>query len=93
MHIFVYYKFNSALSERVHRCAQALQETLATEFELLDMALLKRPTTDEQQITTWMESYRIDACDESRFQERLQALASTLDLPQPRHTEVFVPVV
>ncbi len=92
MHLFVYYKFDSVLSERVHRSAQQLQQTLADEFSLLEMALLKRPNTVKQQITTWMESYRIDARDENRFQERLQALASTLDLPQPRHMEVFVPV-
>jgi|AntAceMinimDraft_13_1070369.scaffolds.fasta_scaffold36073_2 hypothetical protein len=92
MYLFVYYKFDSTLSEQVHSRAQQLQSGLAAEFTLLDKALLKRPTTDDQPLTTWMESYQIHARDESRFQGRLQELATTLDLPQPRHTEVFVSV-
>lgn len=92
MHLFVYFKFDSVLAPQVHVAARKLQATLMTEFPSIEVALLKRPETDDKGLTTWMESYLIHDGDQTLFQTRLQTLATELNLPLPRHTEVFVPV-
>lgn len=92
MHLFVYFKFDSSLTTHVHATAHRLQSALIAEFPSLEALLLKRPQIDEKGLTTWMESYQIDDQDLALFQTRLQALATLLELPLPRHTEIFVPV-
>lgn len=92
MHLFVYFKFNSSLSVEIQLATQKLQTLLKNEFPSIEVTILKRPEHDDNGLTTWMETYQIQDADQALFQTRLQTLATELDLPLPRHTEVFVPV-
>jgi hypothetical protein len=92
MRLYVYYKFDPALSDDTMQRAQTVQTQLLGEFLGLTVALLKRPAIDAQGLTTWMEAYQLRAEDEDRFKSRLNELALSFELPMPRQTEVFVNV-
>jgi hypothetical protein len=90
MHLFVYYKFDAKLSADVMEKAQRLQTQLLDEFVGLKSSLLKRPDIDVEGLTTWMEAYETNLHHHSQLQDRLAQIALSLNLPTPRHTEVFV---
>lgn len=92
MHLYVYYKFDPALSDETMNRAQTVQTQLLGEFLGLTVALLKRPAIDAEGLTTWMEAYQLRAVDEDRFKARLTELALSFELPVPRHTEIFMNV-
>lgn len=92
MQLYVYYKFDPALSDETMKRAQTMQTQLLGEFLGLTVALLKRPAIDAEGLTTWMEAYQLRAADEDRFKARLTELALSFELPMPRHAEIFMNV-
>ena len=90
MHLYIYYKFDPALSDETMKRAQTVQTQVLGEFLGLTVALLKRPAIDAEGLTTWMEAYQLRAEDKDRLKARLAELALSFQLPMPRHTEVFV---
>ena len=92
MILYVYFKFVVQDEPAVPGAVRAMQDDLRREFPSVRARLLKRPEADAQGRETWMETYDLPHADLARFRSRLEQLAEFHQLPQPRRTEVFVPL-
>ena len=90
MQLFVYYKFLEQEQADVKQRVQTMQAKLQQRFPRLLVQLMKRPTTDELGLVTWMETYDLGLSDLSDFKLELDRAAEQEKLPHPRRTEVFI---
>jgi len=90
MQLFVYYKFLEEEQTDVKQRVQTMQAKLQQRFPRLLVQLMKRPTTDELGLVTWMETYDLSQIVFDDFKSELDRYSLELTLPQPRRNEQFV---
>lgn len=94
--LYVYFKVDAAqhtaLAPRVRAFQAQLQAHLKAQWPGLVCELLQRPEA-VQGVETWMETYRADKGVSDELAAAIEAAARAADLPAPRHTERFIPLL
>lgn len=89
--LFVYYKVREVDRARVLPIVQAFEQRMRQQFPRLSLELMQRPASSAG-IETWMEVYRQhDGLPEAALRA-IEELAQALGMPQPRLSEIFVPL-
>ncbi|MBA4178075.1 MAG: DUF4936 domain-containing protein [Leptothrix sp. (in: Bacteria)] len=89
--LYVYYKVDAAQHDALAPRVRALQARLQARQPGLVCELLQRSEAS-QGIETWMETYRHAAGLGDELAAAIDAAARAAGLPQPRHTENFIPL-
>ena len=90
--VCVYYKLPADAHAAWAPQVRTLQAALAARTPGLVCELLRRPQASDG-VQTWMETYRADVEGPAQgLVDTIDAAARAAGLPQPRHTEVFVPL-
>ena len=89
--LFVYYKVGEVDRARVLPVVQAFEKRIGEQFPLLSLELMQRSASSAG-IETWMEVYRHDDGLPEPTLRAIEELARALGMPQPRLSEVFVPL-
>nr|WP_281375221.1 DUF4936 family protein [Aquabacterium terrae] len=91
--MYVYYRIDAADFDAVCSAVQVMQAELRHAHPGLDAALLRRPVSEQGQLTL-METYAAPQGVDAALQARIEAAASALSrwLRGARHSEVFEPI-
>ncbi len=89
--LFVYYKVGEVDRARLLPVVQAFEQKIRQQLPLLSLELMQRPASSAG-IETWMEIYRHDDGLPEAALGAVEELAHALGMPQPRLSEIFVPL-
>jgi aspartyl/asparaginyl beta-hydroxylase (cupin superfamily) len=91
--LFVYYKIEQEQHDVLLAKAVDFVGALKRRFPLLDVQLMKRPQASAQGVETWMEVYRHPQGVDKAIMLSIGQLAVARGMPEPRLSEVFVPLL
>jgi hypothetical protein len=92
MYLFVYYKFKPQAYPTIERDAHALIAAIEQSVPGVRARLLKRPEVSATGEHTWMETYELNAQQQTALVSRLSELVDRSGLPGERRQEWFVDV-
>lgn len=90
--LFVYYKIAQPDAASMLPLVLAFQEKLLAAWPGLTSELMQRPASSPEGLRTWMEVYRHPVALTDVMIEAIAAMASAMQLPSPRLSELFVPL-
>jgi hypothetical protein len=90
--LFVYYKVEASQHQACSLNVQDFLKRLSASDADLQLELMQRPEPSSQGTETWMEIYRHPDGISDALIAAIQKLATEMDLPAPRASEVFIPL-
>lgn len=91
--LFVYYKIGQVQHNLLLVKAADFIDALQQQFPSLGVQLMKRPEASAQGVETWMEVYRHPGGVDREMMHSIEQLAIARGMPEPRLSEVFVPLL
>lgn len=89
--LFVYYKVGRPNDDKLLDHVRTFQRRLKRQWPGLECELMHRPAESSETHNTWLEIYRHADGMADQMIEEISRLAHDLELPSPRHGEVFTP--
>mgnify|MGYP003394249907 CR=1 FL=1 len=90
--LFVYYKVPLAEHDDCLSLVNNFEAALQLKWPLLEMEIAQRPNPSAEGLETWMEIYRHPGGLTEEIMASIAQLATDMELPPKRASEVFIPV-
>ena len=90
--LFVYYKVDQAQEAVLLLRVKSFQQQVLKEWPRLSCELMQRPAPSPEGLRTWMEIYSHGEMLSDQMIDGIARLARDMHLPEPRFSEIFVPL-